>query len=155
MNKRKRYQISVYKNRLIAGHHAIVISDGENEDITFELTVAGDITNAFSGQEQALAKVAIFNSDNRKDLKYSKEKRCTLYQLAETAARILDNNRQYNVVNNNCQHFCNKFLESNGLPTYTTDDEIITTTAKASFPYIQKIASTAASYLNGSTSQRQ
>ena len=144
INKRKRYQISVYKNRLIAGHHAIVISDGENEDITFEITVAGGITSVFSGQEQALAKVAVFNSDNRKDLKYSKEKQCTLYQLAETAARILDSNRQYDVLNNNCQHFCNKFLESNGLPTYTTDDEI----AK----YIQEIV---APYLSGSTSQQQ
>jgi len=138
MNKRKRYKISVYK----VGHHAIVISDGENEDITFEITAAGSKISAISGQEQALAKVAIFNSDNRKDLKHTREKWCTLYQLAQTAASILDSNRQYDVVNNNCQHFCNKFLKNNGLPTYTTDTKSLTATVEVT----QKIASAIASY---------
>jgi len=151
MNKRKRYKISVYKSQVIAGHHAIVISDGKNEDITFEITVAGGKISAVSGQEQALAKVAIFESDKRKDLKYTREKRCTLYQLTQTATNVLDSNRQYDVVNNNCQHFCNKFLQSNSLPTYTTDDEII----KDTVPYVAPVLSTVASYLTGSTSQQQ
>ena len=145
MKRRKKYQISVYKNQLILGHHAIVISDGENEDITFELTVAGDKTSALSGQERAIAKVAIFDSNNKNDLAYKGEKQCSLYQLADIAASILDSDRQYDVISNNCQHFCNKFLERNGLSTYATDGEILTTV----LPYVQKVSS----YFSGSTSQ--
>ena len=162
MNRRKKYLISVYKDQLIAGHHAIVISDGENKDITFEITVTGGKTSALSGQERAVAKVAIFESNKRKDLKYTEETQCTLYQLAETAARILDDHCQFNVVSNNCQKFCNKFLERNGLPTYTTDDEILTaaankvarTVASAVTSCFQAPEFTATSNLSGSNSQQ-
>jgi len=120
MHQLKKYQISVYRYLRFGGHHAIVISDGTTPHITFELTVMAGKSQAISGQERALAKVTEFSGDIN-NLEYKGEVECSLYELAERAARVLDSDRQYNWLSNNCQNFCNKFLESNDLPTYKTD----------------------------------
>ena len=145
MRKKKNYTISVDRGRFIAGHHVIVISDGKHEDITFELTVKGSKISAISGQEEAVAKVAIYDATDRSYLEQKGSVHCSLYELAETAARILASNNHYNLLNNNCQNFCNKFLTANGLQTYATDTEILQTAGG--------IISKAASYLHGSSQQ--
>ena len=65
MRRKKKYTISVDRGQFIAGHHVIVISDGKYEDITFELTVKGSKLGAISGQEEAVAKVAIYDATDR------------------------------------------------------------------------------------------
>ena len=81
-------------------------------------------SQAISGKEKAIAKVTEFRGD-KNSLEFKGEVNCSLYELAERAARVLDSNRQYNWLSNNCQNFCNKFLETNGLPTYQTDVETV------------------------------
>ena len=103
MRRRTNYTISVDRKQLIGGHHIIVISDGKHEDISFELTVRGSKLNAAAGQEEAIAKVAIYDGANRNYLEQKGEVYCTLHKLAETAASILIDNPHYNLLNNNCQ----------------------------------------------------
>ena len=131
MKKRRNYTISVDHQQLIGGHHIIVISDGKHEDITFELTVKGSKLSAAVGQEEAVAKVAIYDGSNRNYLERKGEVYRTLHELAKTAANILNSDRQYNWLSNNCQHFCNTFLEVHGLPSYTTDTRKVVTGAAA------------------------
>ena len=123
MRRKKNYTISVDHKQLIGGHHIVVISDGEHQDISFELTVKGSKLSATVGQEEAVAKVAIYDETNRDYLNQKGEVYCTLYELAETAASILKNNPHYNLLTNNCQNFCNEFLAAYNLPTYATDTE--------------------------------
>ena len=127
MRRKKKYTISVDHRQLIGGHHVIVISDGKHADITFELTVKGSNLSAIAGQEEAVAKVAIYDATDRSYLKQKGEVHCSLYELAETAAIILASNKHYDLLNNNCQNFCNKFLAAYNFPTYATDTEIIKT----------------------------
>ena len=146
MRRKKSYTISVDHKQVIGGHHIIVISDGKHEDISFELTVKGSKFSATVGQEEAVAKVAIYDETNRDYLKQKGEVYCTLYELAETAASILKNNPHYDLLNNNCQDFCNKFLAAYNLPTYATDTEIVQTAGK--------IIYTAHSLLSSSSQQK-
>ena len=145
MRKRRNYTISVDRQQLIGGHHIIVISDGKNEDITFELTFKGSKLSATAGQEEAIAKVAIYDGANRNYLERKGEVYRTLYELAETAASIFTDNPHYNLLNNNCQNFCNKFLAAYNLPTYATDTEIVQTAGK--------FISTVSTLLSGSSQQ--
>ena len=127
MRKRRNYTISVDRQQLIGGHHIIVISDGKHEDITFELTFKGSKLSAAVGQEEAVAKVAIYDGANRNYLERKGEVYRTLHELAETAANVLNSDRQYNWLSNNSQHFCNRFLEAHGLPSCTTDTRKVVT----------------------------
>ena len=127
MRRKKKYIISVDHGQRIGAHHVIVISDGKHEDITFELTVKGSMLSAIAGQEEAVAKVAIYDATNRSYLKQKGEVNSSLYELAETAATILASNKHYDLLKNNCQNFCNKFLAAYNLPTYATDIEKIQT----------------------------
>lgn len=70
---------------------------------------------------------------------------CSLYELAETAATIIASNNHYNLLNNNCQNFCNKFLAAHSLPLYATDTEILQSAGGMVYK--------AASYLRGSSQQ--
>ena len=97
-----------------------MISDGKNKGITFGLTVVATKQQAIVGQERATAEVEIFK-ENRSQPEVKGEVICTLYEPAEKAGNILDNNPHYNLLTNNCQTFCNKFLEENGLSSYSTD----------------------------------
>ena len=145
MKRRRNYTISVDRQQLIGGHHIIMISDGKHEDITFELTVRGSKLSATVGQEEAVAKVAIYDATNRNYLEEKGEVYRTLYELAETAARILTDNPHYDLLNNNCQSFCNKFLAAYNLPTYATDAEMVKTAGK--------IISTVSTVLSGFSQQ--
>jgi len=97
-----------------------VISDGNNTDITFGLTVYATKHQATTGQERARAEVETFKRD-KSQLEFKGQVVSTLYNLAKKADMILDDNPNYHLLSNNCQNFCNKFLEKNGLPTYLTD----------------------------------
>ena len=68
----RKYQISVYRYANFGGHHTIVISEGTNPHITFELTVMAGKSQATSGQTKALAKVTEFNGDTN-SLEYKGE----------------------------------------------------------------------------------
>lgn len=148
MRRRKRYTISVDRQQIIAGHHVIVISDGKHEDITFELTVKGSnkVSVILNPDTEAIAKVAIYDKTDRSYLEQKGEVDCSLYQLAETAAGILQKDKHYHLLNNNCQIFCNRFLAAYGLPTYATDADIV---QKAG-----EVASKAYSYFSGSFQQK-
>ena len=118
---KKKYTIFVQQTSLLkGGHHAIVISDGVNDAITFELMVISGKANAIISGGRTIAKVVVYRGDMNGLTPYG-EVTCTLYELTKTAADVLNSNRQYNWLSNNCQHFCTRFLESNDLPTYTTD----------------------------------
>ena len=145
MRKKKNYTISVDRKQLFGGHHIIVISDGEHEDISFEITVDSKV-NAAKGSERAKAKVAVYNETNRDYLEQKGEVYYSLYQLAETAARILENNQYYHLFNNNCQNFCNKFLGACNLPTYATDTQVA--------EGVMNVASKAYTWLTSSSQQK-
>lgn len=128
IHHRKEYTIFVHQTPLLeGGHHAIVISDGVNDDaITFELTVMSGKAGAMFMGGRTIAKVVIYEGDMSKLKKFG-EVTCTLYELTQTAANVLNSDRQYNWLSNNCQHFCNRFLEARGLPPYTTDTRKVVT----------------------------
>lgn len=88
--------------------HVIVIRDGENEDISFELTIKGSKS---SGQEEAVVKVTVYDETNRSHLQQKATVVCSLYELAAKAAEILESNPHHELLTNNCQEFCNKFIE--------------------------------------------
>ena len=137
----RRYQISVYRGRF-AEHHFIVVSDGVHEDITLELTVIGDKKSVLSGQEKVVAAVNIFRGDMN-DLDKKGVVECTLHMLTEIAANILRRNPYYNLISNNCQDFCNKFLNELKQQTYMTDPQIgtgIATGVAASFVIGSRLA---------------
>ena len=129
VHHRKKYTIFVQKTPLLqGGHHAIVISDGANDAITFELTVMSGKASAVIAGGPTIAKVVIFQGNMSKLENYG-EVTCTLYELTKTAANVLNSDRQYNWLSNNCQHFCIRFLEAHGLRTYTTDTRKVVTGA--------------------------
>ena len=111
----RKYHILSYRPPL--AHHAIVISDGKNEDVTLELTLDENF--------KLLPKSAVFNGDEN-HLKEMGTKYCSLYKQTEIAQQVYDNHGCYDLINNKCQDFCNKFLQANGLPTYETDAQKIT-----------------------------
>ena len=150
MNRRKRYTISVDRKQLFGGHHVIVISDGTHEDITFELTFKGSVVSAVIGQEEAVAKVAIYDKTDRSYLEEKGVVKNSLYELSETAAGILKDNPHYHLLNNNCQNFCNKFLGTYNLPTYTTDAENV----KGAATVVEAIIPAAYSLLSASQQQK-
>ena len=123
MRKRKTYTIYLHRDSY---HHAIVINDGRNVPITLELTVMGGKASAMIAGGRTIAKVVVFTDDTN-DLNKRGEVTCTLYELTQKAAEILNSNRNYNWISNNCQHFCTRFLEANGLPSYTTDTRKVAT----------------------------
>ena len=123
VRKRKTYTIYLHRDSY---HHAIVISDGRNDPITLELTVMGGKAGAVMGGGRTIAKVVVFTGDTN-DVEEFGEVTCTLYELTQKAAEILNSNRNYNWISNNCQHFCTRFLEANGLPSYTTDTRKVVT----------------------------
>jgi len=122
MKVEKEYKIFVYRYQKFAGHHVIVISDQQNNDIIFGLQVNSTRSQAIIGKGRAIAQVDIFDG-NKSHLEFKGPVTCTLHELAVKAGRILDQNSVYNLANNNCQNFCNKFLKVNDLPTYATDVE--------------------------------
>ena len=61
----------------------------------------------------------------KKYLSKKREITCSLRELTETAAKIFENNPNYDLIENNCQNFCNNFLKRYGLPTYVTDVELV------------------------------
>ena len=128
MRRKRKYTISVDRSTI---HHVIVISDGEHEDITFELTAKGSKISAaatvFGQETEAIAKVTIHDKTDKSVLERKGEVKHSLYELAETAASILESNLHYHLLNNNCQTFCNKFLEAYHLPTYKTTSENVQT----------------------------
>ena len=121
------YTISVDRSSY---HHAIVISDGRNDPITLELTVMGGKAGAMIAGGRTIAKVVVFKG-NTNNLNKRGEVTCTLYDLTYKAAKILNSNRNYNWISNNCQNFCTRFLEVNGLPSYTTDTRKVVTVGVA------------------------
>ena len=130
MHEVRRYQISVYRGHFGA-HHYIVISDGVNEDITLELTVDGEKSRILSSQEKVMAAVQIYR-EPKCDLDNKGVVECTLHMLTEIAANVLSRNPNYNLLNNNCQDFCNAFLNALKKKTYMTDPtkaEIVTGSA--------------------------
>lgn len=122
MHKERRYQISVYRGHSFAEHHYIVVSDGVNEDITLELTVGGETSAMLSGQEKVIAKAIIFQG-RRSELENKGVVECTLHMLTEIAAKIIRENSYYNLATNNCQTFCNMFLNALKQETYMTDPQ--------------------------------
>lgn len=120
MYEARRYQILVYRGQGFAEHHFIVVSDGVNEDITLELTVGGEKSNILLSQEKVMAAVNIYRG-RRSDLENKGTVECTLHTLTEVAANILRRNPYYNLSSNNCQDFCNKFLNALQQETYMTD----------------------------------
>ena len=130
MRRKRKYTISVDRSGL---HHVIVISDGKHEDITFELTAKGSKISAVATvvglQTEAIAKVAIYDETDKSGLERKGEVHCSLHELAETAASILESNPHYHLLNHNCQTFCNKFLKAYHLQTYETTSEKITAVA--------------------------
>ena len=92
----KLYQILSYRPPL--SHHAIVISDGWNEDITLELSK--------DKLDKTVPKSTVFNGD--KDfLTEVGEKQTSLYEQTDIAQRVFDNHGEYDLLSNNCQDFCN------------------------------------------------
>ena len=122
MNKKRRYRISVYRGQSFGQHHFIVVSDGDNEDITLELTVAGEKSAILSGQEKVIAAVNIFHG-SKSELENKGVVECTLHMLTEIATNVIRRNPHYNLLSNNCQDFCNKFLDMLKLETYMTDPQ--------------------------------
>lgn len=109
----RKYRILSYRPPL--AHHAIVISDRKNEDVTLELTVDENL--------KPLPKSAVFNGGDEKFLIEIGTKDCSLYEQTVIAQQVYDNHGCYNLIDNNCQDFCNKILLANGLPTYETDSQ--------------------------------
>ena len=159
IGSRKIFTISVDRRRMFGGHHVIVISNRRLKDITFELTFKGSMLNAVSGQEEAVAKVAIYDATDRSHLEQKGEVSCCLYGLADTAATILKSNKHYDLLDNNCQNFCSKFLAAYGLPSYATDKEIVHTVGgfiykAAKLPIVGGIILNVASVLFQGSSRR-
>ena len=142
MYETRRYQISVHRGHSFAQHHFIVVSDGVHEDITLELTVGGGVSTVLSSQENVIAEVNIFQG-SKDDLDNKGVVNCTLQKLTEIAAAIIRENSCYNLVTNNCQTFCNKFLDKLELKTYMTDQK--KATSKTGFSILGGSASTSAS----------
>ena len=111
-------------------HHAIVISDGRLAPIKFELTVTGRKAGAMIVGGRTIAMVSVFRGDIN-DLDKRGEVTCTLYELTRKAAEIMNSDRNYNWISNNCQNFCTRFLEANGLPSCTTDTRKVVTAGVA------------------------
>ena len=122
MYKERSYQISVYRGHSFGQHHYIVIDDGDNECVTLGLTVGGGKRRILSGQEKAKAEVNLFQG-SKSDLDKKGVVECTLHKLTEIAAAIITENSYYNLVTNNCQTFCNKFLDALRQETYMTDPQ--------------------------------
>lgn len=131
IHHRKKYTVFVHQTPLFnGGHHAIVISDEINDPITFELTIMSGKAGAVFIGGRTIAKVVIYEGDMSTIKKFG-EVTCTLYELTQTAANVLNSDRQYNWLSNNCQHFCNRFLEAHDLPTYSTDTRKVVTAVAA------------------------
>lgn len=118
----RKYRISLYKYAGILSHHAIVISDGQNEDITLELTVDGEKTDKMKGLQEAIPRSVVFK-ENKSGLEDMGVVECTLYKLTDIATGILNSDPNYNWLSNNCQNFCKRFLEKTISATYQTDKE--------------------------------
>ena len=71
----------------------------------------GSKLSATVGEEEAVAKVAIYDETDRSHLQQKATVVCSLYALAETAAGVLKSNPHHDLLANNCQQFCNKFIE--------------------------------------------
>lgn len=128
----RKYRISLYKYAGILSHHAIVISDGQNEDITLELTVDGEKTKIMKGMQEVIPRSVVFKED-KSGLIDKGVVECTLYELTDIATGILNSDPNYNWFSNNCQDFCKKFLDETISETYMTDKEkVIYTAAGAS-----------------------
>lgn len=120
MDETRRYQILVYRGNSFGQHHYVVVSDGVNQDITLELTVAGEKSGILSGKEKVIAAVNIFRG-RKSELEDKGVVECSLHMLTEIAADIIRRNTYYNLFNNNCQDFCNMFLDALNKQTYMTD----------------------------------
>jgi len=113
----------VYVHCPFVGHHCIVLVDDQGlyGCLTLELTVVvnNDVPDGRATSTVA-PNVRLYSGDVRQ-LSYKGRVRCTLETLSEYAYEVLSSMGPYNVALNNCQHFCNNFLEKIGLPGHVTD----------------------------------
>ena len=113
----------VYVHRPFVGHHCIVLVDDQGlcGCLTLELTVMED-SDVPDGQavHKVAPKVQLYSGDVN-ELSYKGEVQCTLERLSEHAYEVLSSMGAYNLAFNNCQHFCDNFLEKIGLPGHMTD----------------------------------
>ena len=122
MHLRRGYHIKVYRGKCFGQHHYIVIHDGVNEDITLELAAVGE-KSAISETGEVTAVVRTLVGAKCSSLEHKGYVELTLYALTKVAADIINTNPHYNLLCNNCQDFCNKFLKALNIKTYMTDSE--------------------------------
>jgi len=110
----------VYVHCPFVGHHCIVLANDLGLGcLTLELTVNNDVPDGRATSTVA-PKVQLYSGDVNQ-LSYKGEVECTLERLSECAYEVLLSMGQYNLALNNCQHFCDKFLDKIGLPGHVTD----------------------------------
>ena len=112
LDERMKYNIYVHKAGFSGNfHHAIVVCDVEEkyEYVTLELGKEGRVVprcQQFQGK--------------KRDLNFRKEVECTFREMCQEAIEILRRMGSYLLLGNNCQNFCNHFLESMGAKKYMT-----------------------------------
>jgi len=113
----------VYVHCPFVDHHCIVLVDdlGLCGCLTLELTIMED-SDVPDGQasHKVAPKVQLYSGDVNK-LSYKGKVQCTLESLCEDAYKVLSSMGTYDLAFNNCQHFCDNFLEKIGLPGHMTD----------------------------------
>ena len=112
----------VYVHSPFVDHHCLVLveKEGRCEHVTFELT----IIESMDGGYQVSPKAQLYTGELT-DLSYKGEICSSLEYLCEVAYRVLADMGSYNLVFNNCQHFCDKLLKELDLSGHLTDTTII------------------------------
>jgi len=119
----KDMNFKVYVHCPFVGHHCIVLADeqGLRGHLTLELTLSrgSDVPDG-QAKHRVAPKVQLYSGDVNK-LSYKGKVQSTLERLSEDAYRVLSSMGNYDLAFNNCQHFCDNFLEEIGLPGHMTD----------------------------------
>ena len=113
LDERMKYNIYVHKEGLSGNfHHSIVVRDAQEkyEYVTLELGKEGGRVVPRCRQFQG----------RTKNLQWRKEVESTFREMCREAIEILRSMGSYFLFGNNCQNFCNYFLESMNAEKYMT-----------------------------------
>ena len=95
-------------------HHCIVVSSTLHGCVTLELCQDPETRSG-----RIIPMCQQFN-ESVKDVEWKIRVNCTFKQLAEIAMEVWEKMGSYSLVGNNCQDFCNDFLECTSAPPYMT-----------------------------------
>lgn len=111
LKERMKFTIYVHREGIQRNfHHKIVVANQKHGFITLELSM----------NEKRVVPVCEQFHGEVKELEWKKEVECTFEELAKDAIELLRNMGRYSLISNNCQNFCNSFLDTIEAPQYMT-----------------------------------